>query len=655
MIRYATPLVALLLAAPLGAQAPHITPQGDPSVRNDTIYALAVDAAAHPEEAAVYLLDDGVLRYEADGTGRRTFRQVVQILKPEAVDDWQEFSFSYVPDRQRLTVNWIRVVRPDGTVVSAEPTMVQESDVPAAMRSPVYTETKVVRASLSGVAVGTIVDASYTLEDVKAYHPGDFQQWWAVTTGLQVRRSRLILDVPASLEPRLLERNLGFRRQTRVRDGRRVLTWAAHDVPRVKGEAFAADTNTVTMSVELAAPKRWADVAAWYAGLSNDRYALEPAAAAKVAGVVAGARTREDTLRAVHRWVAQDIRYVSVALGLGGYQPRHPAEVLQTELGDCKDKSTLFIAALRHLGLEAYPVLVHSYARATAELPSIHQFDHLIAAVREPGGGYRYVDLTADLVPYGRIPPGLQGGFGLLVRPDGSAEEVRLPFEPGESNLSLTRIAGAIDAEGRFNGVYEEEARGTYEYPLREAFLTPLDSTRTAEMARGLATNFFDGARGDSLTVFDGKDFAAEARLRMRILDGRAVTHSGGTAIFTLPFRGMGSMANAAAALEAQEARRFPIDAAQVVGPAVGVTELRVALPEGWVARLPRSVRAQSEFGSYTAEYAQTGNELRIVRRMEGRRGVLPPERIGELIAWYRAVGEDDVRFIVMDTAGGAD
>ena len=65
-------LAGALLAAPLAAQAPKITPNGDPSVRNDTIYSLAVKAADYPDESFVYLLDDGVVRQESDGRGTTT-------------------------------------------------------------------------------------------------------------------------------------------------------------------------------------------------------------------------------------------------------------------------------------------------------------------------------------------------------------------------------------------------------------------------------------------------------------------------------------------------------------------------------------------------------------------------------------------------------
>ena len=59
--------------------------------------------------------------------------------------------------------------------------------MPAAMGAPVYANRKVIRASMSGVAVGTIVDYSYTTTKTQSWVPGDFYQWWGVSTGLSVQ------------------------------------------------------------------------------------------------------------------------------------------------------------------------------------------------------------------------------------------------------------------------------------------------------------------------------------------------------------------------------------------------------------------------------------------------------------------------------------
>jgi hypothetical protein len=255
---------ALVASGALG-QAPHITDRGDPSVRDDTIYRLAVDSAAYPEQATVLLLDDGVLRVDADGRGTRTWRQVIQVLRQRGVPAFQERRFTYNPDRQKLTINWIRVVAPDGRVISAKPAQIQESAVPASMVNPVYTNFKVIRASLSGVAVGTLVDMSWTVEQHTPYRPGDFFQSWRVTAGTTVRRSRFLVDVPDDLTLRIAEHNLNFARRESTGGHRKVYEWATADVPWVKPEAFAppADSNDQGMSVAVSTPGSWSDVGRW--------------------------------------------------------------------------------------------------------------------------------------------------------------------------------------------------------------------------------------------------------------------------------------------------------------------------------------------------------------------------------------------------------
>jgi len=635
------------LAGPASAQAPRITPAGDPSVQSDSIYRLAVDPADHPDEAAVFLLDDAVVVVQADGRERRTFRQVVQVLKQSAVDQYAEHSFAWSPDNEEFAVNWIRVVRPDGTVISDGPAQQQESDVPAAMGAPVYANRKVIRASMSGVAVGTIVDYSYTTTKTRAWVPGDFYQGWRVNTGLLVRRSRFIVDAPSSEQLRIEEHNLDFARQVRIEQGRQVLTWATKDAEPIESEAFASDSNGVYMTLAVSSPLTWDAIGRWYGGLAADRYALPPDLSAKVRSMVAGATTARDTAAVIQRWVAQDIRYLSIALGIGGYQPRMPEEVVASGFGDCKDKATLFVAAMRSLGFDAAPVLASGSGRVDQGMPSLEQFNHAIAYVTLPEGRI-YTDLTVALLPLGLLPPQLQGEFGLAVPPGGGVQEVTFPEEPATDRLSRIELSGRVDAEGRFNGRYSEAVTGSRQWGLRDAFESPMDSTGRANFARRIAQGWFPGARGDSLQTFNGLDFAQPAQVSLAVQDGRALRRSGATWILENPVGSVGKFLDAADALQAEPVRRFPIDASAVFGPDENIVSVRIGLPAGWRPDLPPSVHAQSVFGDYTGTYSFQDGTLEITRRIIGTRGIFPPDRIGELITWFREMGADDTPYIVI-------
>ena len=58
--------------------------------------------------------------------------------------------------------------------------------------------------------------------------------------------------------------------------------------------------------------------------------------------------------------MARNVRYVSISLGVGRYQPHSASDVLQNGYGDCKDKHTLLSAMLRAEGIQSYPVLIGS-------------------------------------------------------------------------------------------------------------------------------------------------------------------------------------------------------------------------------------------------------------------------------------------------------
>ena len=210
---------------------------------------------------------------------------------------------------------------------------------------------------------------------------------------------------------------------------------------------------------------------------------------------------------------------------------------------------------------------------------------------------------------------------------------------------------GHVEADGKVHGRYSEQTTGSRQWALRDAFATPMDSAGRATFARRIAQSWFPGARGDSLQTFNGLDLAEPAKISLAVQDGRALRRSGTNWILSNPVGSGSKFTDAADALEAEPVRRFPIDAAQVFGPEEDLVTFRLTLPAGWRPQLPPSVHASSVFGDYQATYTFVGGVLEVSRTMSGTRGVFPPDRIGELIAWFREVGADDAPFILIEPA----
>jgi hypothetical protein len=644
-------ILGLLASAPLAAQAPHITPAGDPSVKDDSIYRLAVSPADHKGEDYVLLLDDGVVTYNKDGTGSRTYRQVVQVFSREAAEQFGEQTFDYDSSRERLTINWLRVLSADGKVISDKPVHEQEGIAPVAQEAPVFSDVREHRVSLGGVAPNTVVDYSYTIQTIAPVMPGDFRNSWRVTTGRLVRRSRYLVDLPADLQATIKERNLTFKRQVTRANGRAVYLWATSEVQPWDREPFAADSNGVVQTIEIAAPLRWDDIATWFAGLSKDRFVTTPTVLAAFHDQLAGAKTQDDSLRAAARWVAQDFRYVSLSLGIGGYQPRFPSDVLATKYGDCKDKATMFVALARQMGLKAYPVLLSSVGGVDRSVPTVDAFDHMIAAVERPWGGYLFVDLTSDLTPYGSLPPAEQGEFGLLVRPNGRAEQVTFPRDSIGANRDDDLLIGELSIDGTMSGRYSELQTGTRQYGLRGAFTNEMDQSDRDRLAQRIAGEVVPDAVSDSLQTFDGRDWSARPYVQLTFHGGKPASAAGTTDILTLPLHDYATP-KLITDLAGRGPRRFPIDFwGQAGAPHEESSALEVTLPLGWRAQLPPNVDATSIFGHYTAEYRQDGRVLRITRRLVGAPGIQAPEKVGVLVDWLKRIGVDDVKYVVLNRA----
>ena len=350
--------------------------------------------------------------------------------------------------------------------------------------------------------------------------------------------------------------------------------------------------------------------------------------------------------------MAQDIRYASISLGRGGYQPRPAGEVLATGVGDCKDKTTLFLSLVARMGVEGYPVVVSTGRRVQPDLPSIRQFNHMVAAIK-PEDEWVYLDLTVRVSPYGEVFGPHQGRTGVLFRPDGTANVMEFPKSAATENRSSIVVEGALSEDGGFEGTYTETVTGAIQYRIRAEFYRALSPQRRASVARNLGQRIFEGASADSVELFVGRDLSATPRLWGRIHADNVLRELPGGWMLPLKLPRFGS-AEGIARLEEDADRQFPIDVERVFGRREHYSELRIILPEGWVADLPSNVTAESRFGQYESSYQQSGRELVVRRRMLGYDGLAPPERYQELIDWLKATFGDDAEYIVLTPPPGA-
>jgi transglutaminase-like putative cysteine protease len=146
----------------------------------------------------------------------------------------------------------------------------------------------------------------------------------------------------------------------------------------------------------------WAALSRHFAPLYTKAATLPPNSPLKREATRIAATQADPLARAsaALKLVQQDVRYIYVGLNGGNLTPAAADETWQRRYGDCKGKTTLLLALLAELGIEAEPVLVNSSGADDGldqRLPIPQYFDHVLVRARIDGTTY-WLDGTLPAV-----------------------------------------------------------------------------------------------------------------------------------------------------------------------------------------------------------------------------------------------------------------
>lgn len=216
----------------------------------------------------------------------------------------------------------------------------------------------------------------------------------------------------------------------------------------------------------------WASIGRSKAQLYFDRFL--PGAASLGAGAATGGPA---VARMAYESVIDNVRYVAIQIGVGGWRPYAAALTLQRGFGDCKDMSTLLVSNLRLAGVESYPVFVltRNDGPIDPDFPAIN-FNHVIALAVVDGDTV-WMDPTCNTCPYGDLPHADEDIDVLVGFPDGG-RIMRTPASDASQNVRRRDTKMHIDSTGRVSFETELQATGNYAIYLRSA-LPDLDDDET--------------------------------------------------------------------------------------------------------------------------------------------------------------------------------
>ncbi|MCB2408542.1 DUF3857 domain-containing protein [Hymenobacter lucidus] len=422
-------------------------------------YAVADLPAALRENAhAVVRYEEQTLVVKSVSRTVETNRHAVTILD-EAGADWATQLVYY---DQLNTVSYLR-----GTVYDAAGKVIRQlraADVRDFSLSDGF--------SLASDGRGRAADMRqanypYTVEyeyEVVSTNPLFYSSWYAQPKEqLAVEKSTFRVVTPTNLPLRYKEQHLpsGASVVHTAEGGMEIYEWQVQNLAAVEEEHDAPPVAELTPAVFTAPTEfevqghhgtlnSWQTLGQWNYDLNAGRDELPAAMKARIASLVQGETDERARIRKVYEFLQANTRYISIQLGIGGWQTFPASSVAANGYGDCKALTNYCKALLQAADVKAYCALVRAdEPDIRTDFPS-SQFNHVILCVpltKAAKADTVWLECTSQTNQFNYMGSFTGNRHALLLTPAGG-KLVRTPRYGVAENRRERRADVYLDAQG---------------------------------------------------------------------------------------------------------------------------------------------------------------------------------------------------------------
>ncbi len=591
----------------------------DTSWRRDLAELRRLAAAVSSDAAAVAVVNHVELRFLPGNLTEERVQEVYLIRDAARAKHLAAHRLPWVPERQRLRVLAARVVKRDGSEVSAA-----QRDTPrlAEPELNIYYDTRLRLLAFPGLDDGDLVEIAYILTETAEVNETGPYLGGILRLGKEVPVALTEVEMHGRSDelPAWELAHLAGEPEVNAADGVTRLRWSWRDLPALPADQPPPPALLVTPHLVYSNHPDWGELAGWYGRHIAPRLRSSRALEETAQRIVAPTDDRLQRIARLYRFVTDEIRYVGLEFGEHRFRPFSADWVLSHGIGDCKDKATLLVALLAEVGIRAQVAMIRTadLGPVATSLAVLHGFNHAIAYLPDD-------DLWLDGTASGHDPfppPAMdQGAYALVVAGDVSRPTTTPEPGAGTSTLSYTLVGGD------------------------EAFVDLTIRTEDTGEAASLRRAYFSGT-GDPRRYaawvqgqFPGAELVGEPELRLRPGVSPAVMSltarvrrsalKSGRGLVTYP----GAL-ELAAELAPSGRRVSPL--ALAVRPDLRWS-LRVDLGRSPTS-LPAEVDLATDFGRLRLTVAGGGDGYVLTGFFHLEPGLVPPERAPDLRAFLVAV-----------------
>ncbi|WOK07685.1 DUF3857 domain-containing protein [Imperialibacter roseus] len=434
-------------------------------------------------------------------------------------------------------------------------------------------------------------------------------------------------------------------------NGHHIAKWQVDNKPAFEYEAFSHNTDLYSPSVYLApnafqmdgipgAMKSWREFGMWIQQLNSNRNTLTEQDLIGVKTLAAEHQSSLEKVRAIYHYLQKNTRYVSIQLGIGGWQPFESGFVHSAKYGDCKALSFYMKSLLESVGISSYYTIIRGgkYSQEVLrDFPNAH-FNHAVLTVPVENDTL-WLECTSQTSPFGYMGKFTSDRDALMITENGGRLIHTKAYGVSE-NKQATNAELNVDKNGVTSASVKRIYKGLEienDYFSQAVLLPKSDQVKW----------FYDYHSWGTFTVIDlqlseiSDEIVPTAELTSTLqMNGPAKIN--GQRLFFTPF----TFTNLTNLKLSIAKRKYPID---IKYPYTQVDSIKVTFPEVYFSENKlEDVVLESKFGRYERRMVNTDGEMMFTRTFIMKKGSYPPSDYEDFKTFLGSVQKYDKQQLVL-------
>jgi hypothetical protein len=428
------------------------------------------------------------------------------------------------------------------------------------------------------------------------------------------------------------------------KDGNKTYTWQTGDVKARKDEPFSPYIKNTICRVTFAPEKftyysingaftNWQQLGKWeYDKLVAIRQQLPPETIQHVQDITKDISDPKLKAKKIYEYMQQKTHYVSVQIGIGGYQPFLASDVDKLNYGDCKALVNYTQALLKAVNVDSYYCVVESGRNYKVSMlddfPSMNQGNHIILCLPFKNDT-TWADCTSQTIPFGYLGSFTDDRTVLACTPDGG-KLMHTPKYTAEENLEKRKASFVLNNSGELTGDMETTFKGaTYEFKeqtIQEAQTERIKDVKRAYPINNLEIQKLEYKQDKSLKPYTIED------IKLSAPEYAAVNNS--EIYFSL------NSFDRARPLRQLQNRTNPV---YINRGYTDEDEVTYTLPKGYhLESEPLEKHIDKAFGSFSATMTINGDQLVYKRKFQIKDGNYSKDVYQDMVDFYQSVADAD-------------